>query len=130
MNAVAVVTGAASGIGRATALRLARDGFDVAMVDLDAVGLDATDDQIKAFGGLARAFVVDLCDPLAVGSIVREIAVTSGAPEVLVNVAGIGVAATPVGVLRSSRTPSAATTATTDATATIRPRRWGNRRLG
>ena len=94
MNAVAVVTGAASGIGRATALRLARDGFDVAMVDLDAVGLAATDDQIKDFGGLARAFVVDLCDPLAVGSIVREIAVTSGAPEVLVNVAGIGVAAT------------------------------------
>jgi NAD(P)-dependent dehydrogenase (short-subunit alcohol dehydrogenase family) len=94
MNAVAVVTGAASGIGRATALRLARDGFDVAMVDVDAVGLAATDDQIKAFGGLARGFVVDLCDPLAVGSIVREIAVTSGAPEVLVNVAGIGVAAT------------------------------------
>jgi NAD(P)-dependent dehydrogenase (short-subunit alcohol dehydrogenase family) len=94
MSAVAVVTGAASGIGRATALRLARDGFDVAMVDLDTVGLAVTHDQIKASGGLTRAFVVDLCDPLAVGSIAREIAVTSGAPEVLVNVAGIAVAAT------------------------------------
>jgi NAD(P)-dependent dehydrogenase (short-subunit alcohol dehydrogenase family) len=94
MNPVAVVTGAASGIGRATALRLARDGFDVAMVDLDTVGLATSHDQIKAFDGQARTFVVDLCDPLAVGSIAREIAVTAGAPEVLVNVAGIGVGAT------------------------------------
>jgi NAD(P)-dependent dehydrogenase (short-subunit alcohol dehydrogenase family) len=94
MSPVAVVTGAASGIGRATALRLARDGFDVAMVDLDTVRLAASHEQIKAFGGQARAFVVDLCDPLAVGSIAREIAVTAGAPQVLVNVAGIGVAAT------------------------------------
>src|SRR5258705_4862869 len=37
---------------------------------------------------------MDLCDPLAVGSVTREIAVTIGAPQVLVNVAGIGVAAT------------------------------------
>ena len=93
-NMVAVVTGAASGIGRATALRLAREGFDVAMMDLDTTGLAATHDQIKASGGQARAFAVDLCDPLEVGSISREIAVTIGAPEVLVNVAGIGVVAT------------------------------------
>jgi NAD(P)-dependent dehydrogenase (short-subunit alcohol dehydrogenase family) len=93
-NTVAVVTGAASGIGRATALRLAREGFDVAMMDLDTVGLAATHDLIKASGGQARAFAVDLCDPLEVGSIAREIAVTIGSPEVLVNVAGIGVAAT------------------------------------
>jgi len=93
-NTVAVVTGAASGIGRATALHLARDGFDVAMMDLDPVGLAATHDQIKACGGQARSFAVDLCDPLEVGSVTREIAVTIGSPEVLVNVAGIGVAAT------------------------------------
>ena len=93
-NTVAVVTGAASGIGRATALHLAREGFDVAMMDLDPVGLAATHDQIKACGGQARSFAVDLCDPLEVGSITREIAVTIGFPEVLVNVAGIGVAAT------------------------------------
>jgi NAD(P)-dependent dehydrogenase (short-subunit alcohol dehydrogenase family) len=93
-NTVAVVTGAASGIGRATALRLAREGFDVAMMDLDTTGLTATRDQVKASGGQARAFAVDLCDPLEVGSITREIAVTIGSPEVLVNVAGIGVAAT------------------------------------
>jgi meso-butanediol dehydrogenase / (S,S)-butanediol dehydrogenase / diacetyl reductase len=93
-NPVAVVTGAASGIGRAIALRLAREGFDVAMMDLDTVGLAATHDRIKAAGGQAHAFTVDVCDPIEVGSITREIAVAIGSPEVLVNVAGIGVAAT------------------------------------
>jgi NAD(P)-dependent dehydrogenase (short-subunit alcohol dehydrogenase family) len=94
MSAVAVVTGAASGIGRATALRLARDGYEIAMLDLDAAGMATTRKQIEQAGGLARAFPVDLRDPLAVGSVAREIAVTVGAPQVLVNVAGIGVAAT------------------------------------
>ena len=94
MSAVAVVTGAASGIGRATAVWMARDGYQVAMMDLDAAGLTETRAQIQRIGGKAHEFPVDLCDPLAVGSVTREIAVTIGAPEVLVNVAGIGVAAT------------------------------------
>jgi len=89
-----VVTGAAAGIGRATAVRLAQDGFRVAMVDLDAAGLTATRAQIERLGATAYPFAMDLRDPLAVGSVTREIAVTIGAPEVLVNVAGIGVAAT------------------------------------
>jgi len=94
MSTVAVVTGAASGIGRATALRLAHDGYEVAMMDLDAAGLAKTRTQIQQAGGRAHQFPVDLCDPLGVGSVTREIAVTVGAPEVLVNVAGIGLAAT------------------------------------
>jgi NAD(P)-dependent dehydrogenase (short-subunit alcohol dehydrogenase family) len=94
VSAVAVVTGAASGIGRATAVWMARDGYEVAMMDLDAAGLSETRAQIQRVGGKAHDFTVDLCDPLAVGSVTREIAVTIGAPEVLVNVAGIGVAAT------------------------------------
>ncbi|GAA2331490.1 SDR family oxidoreductase [Dactylosporangium salmoneum] len=94
MSAVAVVTGAASGIGRAAAVSLARDGHRVALVDLDVAGLAETRARIEGFGGKAQEFELDLCDPLAVGSVTREIAVTFGAPEVLVNVAGIGVAAT------------------------------------
>jgi NAD(P)-dependent dehydrogenase (short-subunit alcohol dehydrogenase family) len=94
MSSVAVVTGAASGIGRATALRLARDGYTVAMMDLDTPGLDETAQQIHRLGGKSHTFTVDLCDPLAVGSITREIAVAAGPPHVLVNVAGIGIAAT------------------------------------
>jgi NAD(P)-dependent dehydrogenase (short-subunit alcohol dehydrogenase family) len=90
---VAVVTGAASGIGRATALRLARDGYLIAMMDLDATGLAETRAQIQRAGGEAHAFPVDVCDPLSVGSVTRTIAVSVGPPRVLVNVAGIGVAA-------------------------------------
>ena len=92
-NQVAVVTGAASGIGRATAARLARDGYEVAMMDLDVAGLAQTHTLIRGAGGKAHEFAVDLTDPRAVGSVTREIAVTVGAPHVLVNVAGIGVAA-------------------------------------
>jgi NAD(P)-dependent dehydrogenase (short-subunit alcohol dehydrogenase family) len=91
---VAVVTGAASGIGRATALLLARDGYEIAMMDLDAAGLAETRTQIQYAGGRAHAFPVDVCDPLNVGSVTRKVAVTVGAPQVLVNAAGIGVAAT------------------------------------
>ena len=91
---VAVVTGAASGIGRATALRLARDGYEIAMMDLDAAGLAATRAQIEQAGGRSHVFPVDVCDPLSVGSVTRKVAVTIGPPQVLVNVAGIGIAAT------------------------------------
>ncbi len=87
------MTGAASGIGRATALRLARDGYEIAMMDLDAPGLAETRTHIRQAGGRAHAFPVDVCDPLSVGSVTRKVAVTIGPPQVLVNVAGIGVAA-------------------------------------
>jgi NAD(P)-dependent dehydrogenase (short-subunit alcohol dehydrogenase family) len=93
-SSVAVVTGAASGIGRATALRLARDGYEIAMMDLDAAGLAETRTQIRQAGGRAHVFPVDVCEPLSVGSVTRKVAVTVGPPQVLVNVAGIGVAAT------------------------------------
>ena len=91
---IAVVTGAASGIGRATALRLASDGYEIAMMDLDAAGLAETRTQVQRAGGQAHVFPVDVCDPLSVGSVTRKVAVTVGPPQVLVNVAGIGVAAT------------------------------------
>jgi NAD(P)-dependent dehydrogenase (short-subunit alcohol dehydrogenase family) len=91
---IAVVTGAASGIGRATAFHLAHEGYEVAMMDLDISGLEGVRGQIEAAGGKAHSFPVNLTDPLAVGSVAREIAVRVGTPHALVNVAGIGVAAT------------------------------------
>jgi NAD(P)-dependent dehydrogenase (short-subunit alcohol dehydrogenase family) len=94
MIPVAVVTGAASGIGRATALHLACGGYAVAMMDLNLEGLQQVRAEIERKGGVAHSFPADLCDPLAVGSMTREIAVSVGAPQVLVNVAGIGLAAT------------------------------------
>ena len=94
MNRIAVVTGAASGIGRAIARHLAGEDYEIAMMDLNEPGLDAVRAQIEEKGGTAHAFPVDLSDPLAVGAVAREIAVRVGSPHVLVNVAGVGLAAT------------------------------------
>jgi NAD(P)-dependent dehydrogenase (short-subunit alcohol dehydrogenase family) len=90
----AVVTGAASGIGRATAVHLARDGYELALLDIDEEGLGETRGAIEGAGGVASTFRVDVCDPHGLGIIVRQVVTTMGSPTLLVNVAGIGVAAT------------------------------------
>jgi NAD(P)-dependent dehydrogenase (short-subunit alcohol dehydrogenase family) len=90
----AVVTGAASGIGRATALHLARDGYRVALVDLDASGAQETLRTIQSAAGVAAAFQADVCDPHQLGVTVREVLASMGSPDLLVNVAGVGIAAT------------------------------------
>jgi NAD(P)-dependent dehydrogenase (short-subunit alcohol dehydrogenase family) len=91
---VAVVTGAASGIGRATALKLEYEGYELALMDADGDGLDETCRRVEKLGGTAHALRVDLRDPHEVGSVAREVAVKVGHPDLLVNVAGIGIAAT------------------------------------
>lgn len=88
-----VVTGAASGIGRATALRLAEDGYPVCVVDIDEPGARDTVQRIADRGGTADVHVIDLSDGSAVEDGFREI-LSHGAPGVLVNNAGIGWAAT------------------------------------
>jgi NAD(P)-dependent dehydrogenase (short-subunit alcohol dehydrogenase family) len=90
----AVVTGAASGIGRATAVRLARDGYGLALLDVDEPGLAVTQRAIEDAGGVASTFRVDVSNPHGLGVTVREVLTTMGSPELLVNVAGIAVAAT------------------------------------
>jgi len=87
---VAVVTGAGSGLGRATAHRLGDEGAAVAAVDLDADAAEKTTAEIGERGGRARAYQVDVMDPAAVKTTVDAVAADLGRPQVLVNSAGIG----------------------------------------
>lgn len=88
----AVVTGAASGIGRATALQLVADGYDLVALDVDAAGLALTRDQVEAAGGTVAVHEVDLRDVASIEDVLARV-LTAGPPAVLANVAGIGVAA-------------------------------------
>jgi 3-oxoacyl-[acyl-carrier protein] reductase len=86
---VAIVTGAARGIGAATALRLAQDGFAVAVLDLDEAAAKGTVESIEAAGGRAMAVGADVSDAEQVEAAVSRIAAELGAPTVLVNNAGV-----------------------------------------
>ena len=96
-NKLALVTGAASGIGRAVALNLAEAGARVAAVDRDPGGLDETLDLIgvdepgaragQGSGG-ALAFVVDLADPARILKLRDDLVAQAGLPDVIVNAAG------------------------------------------
>ncbi|WP_306360225.1 3-oxoacyl-ACP reductase FabG [Nocardia sp. CC227C] len=86
---IAIVTGAARGIGAETARRLAADGFAVAVLDLDEAAGKPVVDEIVAAGGRALAVGVDVSDEQAVETAVRRVAEELGAPTVLVNNAGI-----------------------------------------
>jgi len=85
----AIVTGAARGIGAATAKRLAADGLQVGVLDLDAANTQPVVDEIIAAGGKAIALGADVSDTDAVGEAVEKTATDLGAPTVIVNNAGI-----------------------------------------
>ncbi|TFV47777.1 3-oxoacyl-ACP reductase FabG [Blastococcus sp. TF02A-35] len=86
---VAIVTGAARGIGAATALRLAADGFAVAVVDLKEDDARGTVEAIESAGGTALAVGADVGDSEQVEAAVERIATELGPPVVLVNNAGV-----------------------------------------
>jgi 3-oxoacyl-[acyl-carrier protein] reductase len=87
---VAIVTGAASGIGKATALRFAREGAAVAAVDRHGEGAMETAAEIRAAGGRAAGYACDIAASAEVGATAARAEKELGPPAVLANVAGIG----------------------------------------
>lgn len=84
------VTGAASGIGRATALAAARRGADLYLTDIDAAGLEGAIEEIRAVGGeVGHAKAIDIRDHDAVVALAAEIHAAHGSMDVVMNVAGV-----------------------------------------
>jgi NAD(P)-dependent dehydrogenase (short-subunit alcohol dehydrogenase family) len=86
---VAIVTGAAQGIGQACAVRLAREGARVALTDVNAAAVERAAQAIEASGAAAIAVAGDVAKPTDVGSIVAATLKAFGRIDVLVNTAGV-----------------------------------------
>lgn len=88
---IALVTGAGSGIGKATALILAENGADIAVNDVNLATAEATTDEIRQLGRNAVTVKADVADPEAVDSMFDKIIGEMGGIHILVNNAGIPV---------------------------------------
>ncbi|AJE03290.1 3-oxoacyl-[acyl-carrier-protein] reductase [Geobacter pickeringii] len=89
MGKVAIVTGASRGIGRAVALKLAREGADVVVTATTLESAQATASEIEAIGRKSLAAAVDVSDSAAVESLFAAVVETFGKVDILVNNAGI-----------------------------------------
>lgn len=92
---IALVTGAASGIGRASACALARRGADLVICDLDEAGLDATAEDIRAGGGRVHVQqTVDVASREAMAAFADRVHTDVGTLDFLMNNAGVGLGGT------------------------------------
>lgn len=89
----ALVTGAASGIGRATAALLAAEGAHVAATDVTLPGLEALAAEARAAGGDLRPWQMDVADDASVRRVVAEVAAALGGVDILVSCAGVSIPA-------------------------------------
>jgi NAD(P)-dependent dehydrogenase (short-subunit alcohol dehydrogenase family) len=92
---VAVVSGAAQGMGEATALAVAEAGADVVLVDRNVPGAERTAENVRKFGRRAHAAGCDVSDPVAIAELFRAVDSEFGRVDFLGNIAGDGVLAKP-----------------------------------
>jgi NAD(P)-dependent dehydrogenase (short-subunit alcohol dehydrogenase family) len=90
-SAIAVVTGGASGIGRATALALAEAGAHVVIADRDKSAAEAVASETIATGAVASALAVDVADEAGVEELFNEVLRRQGSIDLLINNAGIAI---------------------------------------
>ena len=87
---VALVTGAASGMGRATAALFADEGAKVAAIDINQAALDGVVNEISAAGYPVRGWPLDVTDSAAIDGVITAVAAHFGGIDILINNAGIG----------------------------------------
>ena len=85
-----LITGAASGMGRATAHVFAQDGAQVAVTDLNEAGVSAVVEEIRGDGGKAEGWRLDVFDRVRITQVVNEVAQKFGRLDILINNAGFG----------------------------------------
>jgi NAD(P)-dependent dehydrogenase (short-subunit alcohol dehydrogenase family) len=93
-NRVAVVTGAGSGIGRATCQRLAAEGCDIAAVDINEQAAHETAHRVRAAGRRSSVHLADVADKMRMAALPAEVIEAHGRANVLVNNAGVTIAYT------------------------------------
>jgi dihydroanticapsin dehydrogenase len=91
---VAIVTGAASGIGEASAIRLAEDGAKVVCADLNLAGAEETANKIIKAGGVANSFKIDIADSAQCDQLATDTLARYGSIDILVNNAGVNLPGT------------------------------------